>query len=83
MFNWQALSQIHFRQGHFLCEDEGCLAKKFIVFAAESEMKVLSSTLYMMYIFILLSIFEVSFLFFFMVCIYNSDCYVLLLSIEA
>ncbi|XP_021623273.1 E3 ubiquitin-protein ligase ZNF598 isoform X3 [Manihot esculenta] len=31
--------EIHFRQGHFLCEDEGCLAKKFIVFAAESEMK--------------------------------------------
>ncbi|XP_058000580.1 uncharacterized protein LOC110631555 isoform X2 [Hevea brasiliensis] len=31
--------EIHFRQGHFLCEDEACLAKKFIVFAAESEMK--------------------------------------------
>ncbi|KDP23345.1 hypothetical protein JCGZ_23178 [Jatropha curcas] len=29
----------HFRQGHFLCEDEACLAKKFIVFASEPEMK--------------------------------------------
>ncbi|XAR52740.1 hypothetical protein NMG60_11020962 [Bertholletia excelsa] len=31
--------EIHFRQEHFLCEDEGCLAKKFIVFKTESEMK--------------------------------------------
>ncbi|KAF5952203.1 hypothetical protein HYC85_010147 [Camellia sinensis] len=30
---------IHFRQEHFLCEDEACLEKKFIVFATESEMK--------------------------------------------
>ncbi|OVA16675.1 zinc finger protein [Macleaya cordata] len=30
---------IHFRQQHFLCEDEACLAKKFIVFQSESEMK--------------------------------------------
>ncbi|CAM8969123.1 unnamed protein product [Rhodiola kirilowii] len=29
----------HFRADHFLCEDEACLAKKFIVFASESEMK--------------------------------------------
>lgn len=33
--------QIHFRQEHFLCENEACLAKKFIVFQSESEMKVL------------------------------------------
>lgn len=32
--------QIHFRQGHFLCEDEACLAKKFVVFQSEAEMKV-------------------------------------------
>lgn len=31
--------EIHFRQQHFLCEDEACLAKKFIVFQSESEMK--------------------------------------------
>ncbi|XP_057963110.1 uncharacterized protein LOC131154393 isoform X2 [Malania oleifera] len=31
--------EIHFRGGHFLCEDECCLAKKFVVFATESEMK--------------------------------------------
>ncbi|XP_024018159.1 E3 ubiquitin-protein ligase ZNF598 [Morus notabilis] len=31
--------EIHFRQSHFLCEDEACLAKKFIVFQSESEMK--------------------------------------------
>lgn len=36
------LSQIHFRRAHFLCEDEACLAKKFVVFASESEMKVTS-----------------------------------------
>ncbi|GMN44108.1 hypothetical protein TIFTF001_013302 [Ficus carica] len=30
---------IHFRQVHFLCEDEACLEKKFVVFATESEMK--------------------------------------------
>lgn len=34
------LMQIHFRQQHFLCEDEACLAKKFVVFQSESEMKV-------------------------------------------
>lgn len=34
------LFQIHFRRGHFLCEDEGCLAKKFIVFLSEGELKV-------------------------------------------
>ncbi|KAE9611878.1 hypothetical protein Lalb_Chr06g0167081 [Lupinus albus] len=33
------LVQIHFRQDHFLCEDEACLAKKFIVFQSEQEMK--------------------------------------------
>ncbi|KAL8116955.1 hypothetical protein AgCh_023217 [Apium graveolens] len=31
--------EIHFRTDHMLCEDEGCLAKKFIVFATDSEMK--------------------------------------------
>ncbi|XP_030551808.1 E3 ubiquitin-protein ligase HEL2 [Rhodamnia argentea] len=31
--------EIHFRQEHFLCEDEACLAKKFIVFQSEGEMK--------------------------------------------
>ncbi|KAJ4968588.1 hypothetical protein NE237_015289 [Protea cynaroides] len=31
--------EIHFRREHFLCEDEACLAKKFIVFTAESELK--------------------------------------------
>ncbi|KAK1279960.1 hypothetical protein QJS04_geneDACA004652 [Acorus gramineus] len=31
--------EIHFRQEHFLCEDEACLAKKFIVFHSEAEMK--------------------------------------------
>lgn len=31
--------EIHFRREHFLCEDEGCLAKKFIVFLSEAEMK--------------------------------------------
>ncbi|KAM6597708.1 hypothetical protein CsatA_008232 [Cannabis sativa] len=29
----------HFREAHFLCEDEACLAKKFIVYSTESEMK--------------------------------------------
>ncbi|GFZ07265.1 RING/U-box superfamily protein [Actinidia rufa] len=32
--------EIHFRQEHFLCEDEACLVKKFIVFVTESEIKV-------------------------------------------
>ncbi|XP_024981453.1 E3 ubiquitin-protein ligase hel2 isoform X1 [Cynara cardunculus var. scolymus] len=31
--------EIHFRQEHFLCEDEACLSKKFIVFTSEAEMK--------------------------------------------
>lgn len=31
--------EIHFRCEHFLCEDEACLAKKFVVFQSESEMK--------------------------------------------
>lgn len=35
-------TQIHFRGEHYLCEDEGCLANKFVVFATESEMKVIS-----------------------------------------
>lgn len=38
--------QIHFRQDHFLCENETCLAKKFIVFQSESEMKVLLVHIY-------------------------------------
>ena len=35
------LVQTHFRHEHFLCEDEACLAKKFIVFRSEAEMKVI------------------------------------------
>ncbi|KAL3849627.1 hypothetical protein ACJIZ3_011509 [Penstemon smallii] len=31
--------EIHFGRDHFLCEDEGCLAKKFIVFQSEAELK--------------------------------------------
>ncbi|XP_043724595.1 E3 ubiquitin-protein ligase ZNF598 [Telopea speciosissima] len=31
--------EIHFRREHFLCEDEACLVKKFIVFPTESELK--------------------------------------------
>ncbi|KAG4916718.1 hypothetical protein JHK87_054275 [Glycine soja] len=31
--------EIHFRQEHFLCEDEACLTKKFVVFQSEAEMK--------------------------------------------
>ncbi|PWA53141.1 zinc finger, RING-type, Zinc finger, C2H2-like protein [Artemisia annua] len=31
--------EIHFRQEHFLCEDEACLTKKFVVFTSEGEMK--------------------------------------------
>ncbi|KAJ8565538.1 hypothetical protein K7X08_008114 [Anisodus acutangulus] len=31
--------EIHFRSNHFLCEDESCLAKKFVVFQSESELK--------------------------------------------
>ncbi|XP_041994402.1 E3 ubiquitin-protein ligase ZNF598-like isoform X2 [Salvia splendens] len=31
--------EIHFRRDHFLCEDESCLAKKFVVFISESEIK--------------------------------------------
>ncbi|GMH20921.1 hypothetical protein Nepgr_022763 [Nepenthes gracilis] len=31
--------EIHFRQDHFLCEDESCLGKKFIVFQSEAELK--------------------------------------------
>ncbi|KAJ6847205.1 zinc finger protein 598-like [Iris pallida] len=31
--------ETHFRQEHFLCEDEACLAKKFIVFQSDAEMK--------------------------------------------
>ncbi|XP_076946026.1 uncharacterized protein LOC143617314 [Bidens hawaiensis] len=37
--NYDAL-EIHFRQEHFLCEDEACLLKKFIVFPSEAEFKV-------------------------------------------
>ncbi|KAI4301669.1 hypothetical protein L6164_034922 [Bauhinia variegata] len=29
----------HFREKHFLCENEECLAKKFVVFATESDFK--------------------------------------------
>ncbi|XP_010679437.2 uncharacterized protein LOC104894804 [Beta vulgaris subsp. vulgaris] len=31
--------ETHFRHEHFLCEDEACLAKKFIVFQSESDIK--------------------------------------------
>ncbi|GKV46401.1 hypothetical protein SLEP1_g53387 [Rubroshorea leprosula] len=31
--------QIHFRLEHFLCEDEDCLSKKFVVFSTNSELK--------------------------------------------
>ncbi|EYU46869.1 hypothetical protein ABFS82_04G002400 [Erythranthe guttata] len=31
--------EIHFRGSHFLCEDDSCLAKKFIVFTSEGELK--------------------------------------------
>ncbi|GMY17132.1 E3 ubiquitin-protein ligase HEL2-like [Fagus crenata] len=31
--------EIHFRQEHFLCEDEACLAKKFTVFQSEGDLK--------------------------------------------
>ncbi|XP_073313796.1 uncharacterized protein [Primulina huaijiensis] len=31
--------EIHFRRDHFLCEDEDCLGKKFIVFQSEAELK--------------------------------------------
>ncbi|XP_068662009.1 E3 ubiquitin-protein ligase hel2-like [Aristolochia californica] len=31
--------EIHFRNEHFLCENEACLAKKFLVFQSEAEMK--------------------------------------------
>ncbi|KAJ4829147.1 hypothetical protein Tsubulata_038347 [Turnera subulata] len=36
--NYDSL-EFHFHQDHFLCEDEACLAKKFIVFATEAEIK--------------------------------------------
>ncbi|KAK8946927.1 hypothetical protein KSP39_PZI007092 [Platanthera zijinensis] len=31
--------EVHFRQEHFLCEHEACLAKKFVIFQTEAEMK--------------------------------------------
>lgn len=31
--------ETHFGQAHFLCEDEACLAKKFVVFQSEAELK--------------------------------------------
>ncbi|KAL4636454.1 hypothetical protein ACB092_03G009800 [Castanea dentata] len=31
--------EIHFRQDHHLCENEACIAKKFVVFTNESELK--------------------------------------------
>ena len=37
----KVVSQIHFRRDHFLCDDDGCLAKKFIVFQTEAELKVI------------------------------------------
>lgn len=38
-FNNYDYLEIHFRQEHYLCEDEACLARKFIVFATEFELK--------------------------------------------
>ncbi|KAG8389615.1 hypothetical protein BUALT_Bualt02G0247500 [Buddleja alternifolia] len=38
--------EIHFRRDHFLCEDEGCLAKKFTVFQSEAELKIPTSFRY-------------------------------------
>uniref|UniRef100_A0ACD5TPI1 Uncharacterized protein n=1 Tax=Avena sativa TaxID=4498 RepID=A0ACD5TPI1_AVESA len=31
--------EMHFRKDHFLCEDEACLVKKFIVFQSDQEIK--------------------------------------------
>ncbi|XP_047334010.1 E3 ubiquitin-protein ligase HEL2-like [Impatiens glandulifera] len=31
--------EVHFRREHFLCEDEVCLSKKFMVFQSEAEIK--------------------------------------------
>ncbi|CAH2063110.1 unnamed protein product [Thlaspi arvense] len=31
--------ELHFRRDHFLCEDDSCLTKKFIVFPSEAELK--------------------------------------------
>ncbi|CAN1762600.1 E3 ubiquitin-protein ligase hel2 [Linum perenne] len=31
--------EMHFGRDHFLCEDESCLAKKFVVFQSEAELK--------------------------------------------
>ncbi|PRQ29180.1 putative transcription factor C2H2 family [Rosa chinensis] len=31
--------ELHFSRGHFLCEDESCLEKKFVVFRSEAELK--------------------------------------------
>ncbi|CAI9774256.1 unnamed protein product [Fraxinus pennsylvanica] len=31
--------EVHFRRDHFLCEDEACLTKKFVVFQFEPELK--------------------------------------------
>ncbi|BAS71351.1 Os01g0251200, partial [Oryza sativa Japonica Group] len=30
---------MHFQRDHFLCEDKGCLEKKFVVFESEAELK--------------------------------------------
>ncbi|KAF3632751.1 hypothetical protein FXO38_26007, partial [Capsicum annuum] len=38
--------EIHFRRDHFLCEDESCLAKKFVVFQSDSELKIPTSFRY-------------------------------------
>ncbi|KAF1870002.1 hypothetical protein Lal_00017581 [Lupinus albus] len=42
----RTIRNIHFRQQHFLCEDEACLAKKFVVFQSEAEMKIPTSFRY-------------------------------------
>lgn len=40
VISYGMFQQVHFRTDHFLCEDETCLAKKFIVFQIEAELKV-------------------------------------------
>lgn len=42
--------QVHFRRDHFLCEDETCLAKKFIVFQIEAELKVNTFSLFPLFV---------------------------------
>ncbi|CAN1859229.1 E3 ubiquitin-protein ligase hel2 [Linum perenne] len=43
MFKQNSYIFMHFRHDHYLCEDESCLAKKFVVFQSEAEMKIPTS----------------------------------------